>query len=219
VEREYYHHFSRQLLEQFKWEIIVLGFLALIVYFCHKGFFDVVAGGRDEKWGAQTHGQVFMAVEDAHFSLFSAVVCYFASLAFMLTMALRLMKPHIQQGEAQDGLGRREPRRAARLPFRRGDQGLGALRFLLRIVSPNDAPIPPEITFQIVHISRTRTLEKPVYTRIAAFCSLLTLVAIDARCKGGPSEGEGAHSSRQPLKDQPLPTTKNAVKQASIAHG
>ncbi len=97
---EYYHHFSRQLLEQFKWEITVLGFLALIVYFCHKGFFDIVAGGRDMRWGAQTHGQVFIAVEDAHFSLFSAVVCYFASLAFILTMTLKLMAPHIQHERA-----------------------------------------------------------------------------------------------------------------------
>ena len=97
---EYYHHFSRQLLEQFKWEITVLGFLALIVYFAHKGFFDIVAGGRDMRWGAQTHGQVFIAVEDAHFSLFSAVVCYFVSLAFILTMTLRLMAPHIQHERA-----------------------------------------------------------------------------------------------------------------------
>ena len=52
---EYYHHFSRQLLEQFKWEITVLGFLALIVYFCHKGFFDIVAGGRDMRWGAHRY--------------------------------------------------------------------------------------------------------------------------------------------------------------------
>ena len=52
------------------------------------------------RWGAQTHGQVFIAVEDAHFSLFSAVVCYFVSLAFILTMTLRLMAPHIQHERA-----------------------------------------------------------------------------------------------------------------------
>lgn len=130
----------------------------------------------------------------------------------------RLRAAFSDQGEAQDGLGRREPRRAARLPFRRGDQGLGALRFLLRIVSPNDAPIPPEITFQYrTHISYPHSRKTRIYTH-SAFCSLLTLNAIDARVARVGSEGEGAHSSRQPPKDQPLPTTKSAVKQASIAH-
>ena len=85
-------------------------------------------------------------MEDAHFSLFSAVVCYFASLAFILTMALRLMKPHIQheralalqRAKARDVEITSEERRAAGR-VRRREQGLGALSpSTPRVASPSD---------------------------------------------------------------------------------
>jgi len=94
---EWHPHWARQLLDQTKWEITVLGFLALIVFACHSlKVFDAIALGSDGRWGAQSHNQVFIAVEHAHFALFLGICMYFICLGVVLFFTDRMMKNQVQ---------------------------------------------------------------------------------------------------------------------------